>query len=195
MGQEVYGLPDAGTFEPISQPVDNFINAMWVFDWKADEYGWPTKTKARLVVRGGEQRANIEFGELFAPTVALSSVCLLTAMACELDLDLCHFDVEQAFVQSDPEENVFMRFPQGCGRLSGKFVILTKSLHGLKQASRQWHAHLTRCLQTLFFLQCLADAGIFRLLEGRSMIMTTVMHVDGIFAVGEKERCDQFRRD
>ena len=134
MGQEVYGLPDAGTFEPISQPVDNFINAMWVFDWKADEYGWPTKIKAKLVARGDEQRANIDFGELFAPTVAVSSVCLLTAMACELDLDLCHFDVEQASIQSILEENVFMRLPQGCGRLSWKLVRLNRSLYGLKQA-------------------------------------------------------------
>ena len=56
-------------------------------------------------------------------------------MACEWDLDLCHFDIEQAFVQSDLEENVFMSLPQDCGRLSGKIVRLNKSLYGLKQAS------------------------------------------------------------
>ena len=89
---------------------------------------------------------NVDFGELFAPTVAVSSVRLLAALACELNLDLCHFDIEQAFVQSDLEEDVCMRLPQGCGRLSGKIVRLNKSLYGLKQASRQWHAHLTRCL-------------------------------------------------
>ena len=64
-----------------------------------------------------EQRINIDFGELFAPTVALSSVRLLTAMACELDFDLCHFDFEQAFVQSDLEENfkcVCLRVAVGC---------------------------------------------------------------------------------
>ena len=39
------------------------------------------------------------------PTVAASSVRFLTAMSCELDLDLDHFDIEQDFVQSDLEEN------------------------------------------------------------------------------------------
>ena len=102
--------------------MESYINAMWVFDWKADEYGWPTKTKARLVARGGEQRMKIDFGELFAPAVAVSSVWLLTAVACELDLDLCHFNIEQAFVQSDLWENVYMCLPQGCGRMSGKIV-------------------------------------------------------------------------
>ena len=36
---------------------------------------------------------------------------LLGAIACECDLELCHFDVDQAFVQSDLEEDVFLRLP------------------------------------------------------------------------------------
>ena len=168
---------------------------MWVFDRNADKYGWPTKTKARLVARGDEQRMNFDFGELFAPTVAVSRVRLLTAMACELDLDLCHFDIEQAFVQSDLEENIYMHLPQGCGRMSGKIVRLNKSLYGLKQASRQWQAHLTRRLLSLGFVQCLDDACTFRLMEVGRVVTTIVVHVDDIFAVGEKTRCDQFIRD
>ena len=70
---------------------------------------------------------NVDFGELFAPTVAVSSVRLLTALACELNLDLCHVDIEQAFVQFSLEEVVHMRLPPGCGRLSGKIVGLNKS--------------------------------------------------------------------
>ena len=108
---------------------------------------------------------------------------------------LSYVDIEQAVVQSDLEENVFMRLPQGCGRLSGKIVRPNKSLYGLKQASRQWHAHLTRCLLTLGFLQRLADACVFRLMEDEREVMTVVVHVDDIFAVGEKTRCDQFVRD
>ena len=90
----------------------------------------------------------------------------LSAIACELDLDVCHFDVEQAFVQSKLDEDVFLRLPRGCGRLSGnKVVRLNKSLDGLKQASWSWHTHLTTCLKTLGFQQCLADACVFRLVE------------------------------
>ena len=141
---------EAWTFELVYQRVDNYIKAIWVFDWKADEYGWPTKTK-EMVARGHEQRANVDFGELFAPTVAGSSCWLLTAKACELDLGPHHFDIEQVFEQSDLEENVFMRLPRGRGNLSGNVLRLNKSIYGLKQASRQWHAHRTRCLLTLGF--------------------------------------------
>ncbi|CAB1100038.1 unnamed protein product [Ectocarpus sp. CCAP 1310/34] len=84
------------------------------------------------------------FGELFAPTVSVSSVRLLAALASEQNLDLCHFDIQQAFVQSELGEDILMRLPQGCGRLSGLIVKLCKSLYGLKQASRHWRAHLTR---------------------------------------------------
>ena len=60
---------------------------------------------------------------------------LLNAIACELDLDVC-LDVEQAFVQSKLDEDIFLRLPREGGRLSGKVVRLNKSLYGLKQASR-----------------------------------------------------------
>ena len=85
-----------------------------------------------------------------------------------------------------------MRLPQGCGGLSEKIVRLNNSLYGLKQVSRQWHAHLTKCLLSLGFVQCVADACVFPLMEEGSVVMTIVVHVDDIFAVGERASCDQF---
>ena len=141
------------------------IDAKWVYTWKVDEHGWVVKAKSRLVARGFKQREGVDFGETFAPTVSSSCVRLLSAIACECDLDLCHFDVDQAFVQSDLEEDVFLQLPKGCGDLSGKVVRLNKSLYGLKQASRTWHAHLTTCLKILGFEQCMTDVCVFRLIE------------------------------
>ena len=66
--------------------------------------------------------------EAFAPTPAASCFRLLGAIACELGLDLCHFDAEQAFVQSSLERDVFMRLPPGCGEMSGIIVRLNRSL-------------------------------------------------------------------
>ena len=118
---------------------------------------------------------------------------LLSAIACELDLDVCRFEVEQAFVQSKLDKDVFLYLPDGPGSLSGKIVRLNKSLCGLKQASRLWHAHLTSCFKTLGFQQCLADAGVFRLVEKGRAAIIAVVHVDDIFAVGMNSRCDVFR--
>ena len=66
------------------------------------------KPKSKLVARGFKQREGVDFSEAFAPTVLNFCVRLLSAIACEYDLDLCYFDVDQAFVQSDLEEDVFL---------------------------------------------------------------------------------------
>ena len=50
--------------------------------------------------------------------------------------------MDQVFVQAELKEDVFLMLPEGCGDLSGKIVRFNKSLYGLKQASRIWHAHL-----------------------------------------------------
>ena len=122
----------------------------------------------------------------------MSSSCgrLLSAIACECDLDLCHFDVDQAFVQSDLE-NVFLQLRKRCDDISGKVVRLNQSLYGLKQASRTWHAHLTICLKRLGFEHCMTDVCAFRLIEDGRVAITAVVHVDVIFSVGQKERCDR----
>ena len=46
------------------------------------------KVKSRLVARGFKQREGIDFGETFAPTVSSPSICLMSAIAMVLDLDL-----------------------------------------------------------------------------------------------------------
>ena len=55
---------------------------------------------------------------------------LFRAIACELDLDVCYFYVEQAFVKFILDEDVFLRLLKGCGTVSGKIVRLNKSLYG-----------------------------------------------------------------
>jgi len=166
-----------------------------VFDWKADEFGFPTKVKSRLVARGDMQRHGVNFLERFAPTVVVSSVRMLAALACEQDLSLLHVDIQQAFIRSELKEEVYMKMPQGCGALSGLIVKLSKSLYGLKQAAREWFATLKKYLLRLGFEQCPADACVFRLMEDGVVVLTLVCHVDDLFVAGKKERCERFAVD
>lgn len=166
-----------------------------MFDWKVDAFGFPVKAKARLVARGDMQKEYIDFSELYAPTVSAACVRMLAGLACEFDLELCHFDIDQAFVRAPLKEDIFMHLPEGCGSLSGKVVQLNKSLYGLRQASREWYAMLKKCLLALGFEQCKADACVFRLIEEGEVVLILVEHLDDIFAVGKKERCDKFEED
>ena len=158
-------------------------------------FGFATKAKTSLVARGNIQREFVDFADLYAPTVATSSMRLFATSANDYDFELCHFDVDQAFVRADLKKDVFMRLPEGCGELSGKIVKLNKSLYGLRQKSRPWYAMLKKCLLALGFEQCLADSCVFRLIRGEIVVLILVVHVDDIFAVGKKERCDHLGED
>ena len=72
--------------------------------------------------------------------VSSGSNILLAALARLHDLDLRHFDVEQAFVQSDLDAEIYLRFTPGCGLMTGKVVRLNKSVYGFKQALRTWYS-------------------------------------------------------
>ena len=90
---------------------------------------------------------------------------------------------------------MYIRLPPSCGALSGKVVRLRRSLYGLKQASRTWHYHLVRGMKALGFEQCAADACVMRLVEDGGVSVVVVVHVDDIFAIGRKSRCDKFGDD
>ena len=84
------------------------------------------KAKSRLVARGFKQREGVDFSEMFSPSGSSSCVRLLSAIACECDLDLCHFDIDQAFVQSDLEDDVF------CDCLKDVVIVQERSFGSTK---------------------------------------------------------------
>ena len=105
------------------------IDARWVFKWKADETGKIVKAKARLRAKGFKQKYGVEYLETFSPTASDASQRLLVALACKYNMELPHWDIEQALVQSESDHEVFMKLPPGCGAMSGKVARLNKSLY------------------------------------------------------------------
>ncbi|CAB1099879.1 unnamed protein product [Ectocarpus sp. CCAP 1310/34] len=110
---EFEGLLRAGTFAlAVKTPIDcNVIDARWVYKWEADETGKIVKAKARLVAKGFKQKHGVDYLETFSPTANAASIRLLVALACKYNLELLHFDIEQAFVQSELDHEVFMKLP------------------------------------------------------------------------------------
>ena len=96
---EIKGLIRAGTFTlAVKVPVGcNVINARWVFKWKADKTGKIVKAKARLVAKGFKQKKyGVDYLETFSPTANAASQRLLVALASKYNLELLHWDIEQA---------------------------------------------------------------------------------------------------
>ena len=84
----------------------------------------------------------MDYLEIFLLTANAASQQLLVALACKYNLEILHWDIEQAFVQAASDHEVFMNLPPGCGSVSGKVARLNKSLYGLKQTSKPFYKRL-----------------------------------------------------
>ncbi|CAN0004740.1 unnamed protein product [Sphacelaria rigidula] len=102
------------------------------------------KAKARLVFRGDRQE--ICDTPTFSQTPLTTTNQVAAAVACAEGNTIFHFDVEQDFVQSELEDDVYMRLPPGLGEGSDTVVHLRKSLYGLKQAAREWYGKLGKAM-------------------------------------------------
>ena len=89
----------AKTFTPSDKPPDHkAVSSRWTFKWKSNQFGEVVKVKARLVARVFSQTEGVDYFQNFSPTPTASTIRLVAAAALENDLDLFHFDAEQAFV-------------------------------------------------------------------------------------------------
>ena len=72
-------------------------------------------------------------------------VYLVSAVSCEHDLDVCHFDGDRAFVQSKHDQSVVLRLTKGCciNTIFDKIAWFNNNMYELKEASRSWHANPT----------------------------------------------------
>ena len=84
-----------------------------------------------------------------------------------------------------------MQMPQGCSDLSGKIVLLNKSLYGLKQATRSWFDLLVSTLKSIGFEQCKSEPCVLRLFDSKSkkVRMILAVHVDDMVVAGNSKDC------
>jgi hypothetical protein len=179
-------------------PGMKILTTKYVYDYKTDENNTILRYKARLVVRGFEQRDGIEYGETFSATVRATSVRLVLSLAAELKLKLWQLDVEQAFLTADLNADiVYARPPPGQER-RGHVWRLKKALYGLKQASHLFENHFSAILvQRLGMTRLKGDRSIYimtRKRGQRTIHLIVCVYVDDlIIAYGDVMILDEFR--
>ncbi|RVW84844.1 Retrovirus-related Pol polyprotein from transposon TNT 1-94 [Vitis vinifera] len=144
-GEEDKENVNSQTWELTELPVGKkALHNKWVYRIK-NEHDGSKRYKARLVVKGFQQKEGVDYTEIFSPVVKMSTIRLVLGMVAAENLHLEQLDVKTAFLHGDLEEDLYMIQPEGFIVQGQENLVykLRKSLYGLKQAPRQWYKKLT----------------------------------------------------
>ena len=113
------------------------LHNKWVYRIK-NEHDDSKRYKAKLVVKGFQQKEGIDFTKIFSPVVKMSTIRLELGMMATENLHLEQLDVKTTFLHGDLEKDLYMIQPKGFIVQGQENLVckLRKSLYGLKQASR-----------------------------------------------------------
>ncbi|CAM9778207.1 unnamed protein product [Discosporangium mesarthrocarpum] len=138
------------------------------------------------------------------PTPAVEVLRTVLAYTAHQDLEICHWDVRQAFLQADMVEDIYVRLCDGCGvwqvediyvRLCGQTV--EKPLWGC-QSGRNFHLLLVSVFKEIGFHQCAAYQCLLRLIQDGRVVTIIAPHVDDLMVAGELDSVnwvrEQFRQ-
>jgi hypothetical protein len=164
------------------------VDSIWVFKLKREANGHISGYKARLVARGFTHDKGVDYQETFAPTVRVTSIRTLLALAACNDWEVEQLDVVTAFLEADIEEKIYMRQPEGFRHtdINGeeRVCLLKKSLFGLKQAPSNWNKTIKAWLEEYGFSQSKADPSIYYVFIKEGELYVMALYVDDSIIVG-----------
>ena len=148
MNKEIECLKRNDTWKLVKRPKDKkILDLKWVYTKKAEN-----KYKARIVVRGFQQREIIE--DIYSPVARTQTLKILLNYCIQKDLEIDQMDVEAAFLNGKIKSEVYVKQPQGYDDNTGRVCKLEKSLYGLRESPRAWYEcymlmktepYVTRC--------------------------------------------------
>ena len=92
-----------------------------------------------MVAKGYTRTYGVDYQETFSPVKKMSIVRILLFLTVNFDWELQQYDVKNAFLHGELEEEIYMSIPPWFSKSDGNKVCrLKKALYGLKQSPRAW---------------------------------------------------------
>ena len=187
--KELKTMDDMKVWDIVPHPGKDrrLVNSVIAFKRKLDENGNISQYKARICAAGYTQVADVDYDHTYAPTVDLTSVRILLAIAAHLSLDLTQGDFSAAFLNTVIDKPIYMRAPKHLNLKPGIVLRLNRAIYGLKQSARLWHLLLTNTLVKFGFKQLITDRCVYLLIRD-DIIMLLCVYVDDIILASNCEK-------
>src|SRR3954469_1294946 len=187
MAEDIAALERTGTWDLVSPPPGvRPITCKWVYKIKTRSDGSLERYKARLVARGFQQEHGCDYDETFAPVAHMTTVRTLLAVASARHWSVSQLDVQNAFLNGELREEVYMQPPPGYSVPEGMVCRLRRSLYGLKQAPRAWFERFASVVTAAGFSPSAHDPALFvhTSPRGRTLLL---LYVDMIITGDDSE--------
>jgi len=156
--------------------------------------------KGRLCADGRREDISMFLeGDLAAPTVQILALFSMLSVAAAKNFNIMTFDIGQAFLNADIENEVYVRLDQRLAEMlimikpdykkfqnkNGTLVLkLLKALYGTKEAAKLWYNHFRDILESYGYVKSELDQCVFHKIndEEKASIM---IHVDDGIVLAE----------
>jgi hypothetical protein len=164
------------------------VDSKLVFKLKRDANGQIARYKARFVACRFTQNHGVDYHETFAPTMRVTFIRTLLALAAYTDWEVEQLDVVTAFLEADIKKEICMKQTERLRHtgINGedRVCLLKKSLYGLKPAlARNWNKTITTWLEEYGLRQSKVDPGIYVFIDDGELY-GLALYVDDNIIVG-----------
>ena len=119
----------------------------------------------------------------------LKSIKILLSIAANYDYEIWQMDVKTAFLNGNLKEEIYIMQPEGFIAKNQEHMVckLTRSIYGLKQASRSWNIKFFQAIKSFASEQNLDEPCVYKRHQDK-VVMFLVLYVDNILLIGNDVR-------